>query len=87
MALNTPTSENVLARAPEPVARREHAARHNPVFQFIREARTELRKVVWPTREESIRLTAIVIGVSVGTGLLLGGWDYAISQGFQLLAH
>ena len=37
---------------------------------------SELRKVTWPTREEALRLTAIVTVVSVAIGALLGGIDY-----------
>ncbi|MBU6415476.1 preprotein translocase subunit SecE, partial [Patescibacteria group bacterium] len=39
-------------------------------------ARAELRKVVWPTREEAIRYTIIVIAISVGVALFLGAFDY-----------
>jgi len=86
MAIKSPTETNVLEATPEqPVARRERARRHNPVFQFIRECRTELRKVVWPTRQEATRLSLIVIAVSAGTGLILGGFDYAIAQAFSLV--
>ncbi len=53
--------------------------------EFIREVRSELRKVVWPTRQEAINLTGIVIGVSVAVGVFLGLVDFVFSQGFQLL--
>jgi preprotein translocase subunit SecE len=36
---------------------------------------SELRKVTWPTREETARLTAAVIAVAMTIGLLLGGVD------------
>jgi preprotein translocase subunit SecE len=52
---------------------------------FIREVRSELRKVVWPTRHEAINLTGIVIGVSVAVGVFLGFVDFVCAQGFQLL--
>ena len=48
----------------------------NPVGQFFREASTEMKKVVWPSREETQRLTMVVIGISLSIGLLLGGFDY-----------
>lgn len=43
---------------------------------FVRDVVTELRKVTWPTREETLRLTVIVIVVSVILGAALGGIDY-----------
>ncbi|HEX2923146.1 MAG TPA: preprotein translocase subunit SecE [Chloroflexota bacterium] len=41
--------------------------------------------MVWPTRQEAINLTAIVIGVSVAVGVFLGFVDFVFAQGFQLL--
>jgi len=50
---------------------------------FFREARQELRHVNWPTREESIRLTLIVIGISLGLAAFLGGIDYLFAYALQ----
>ena len=46
------------------------------VTAFLKESRTELRKVTWPTREETIRYTAAVIVISLAIAGLLGGADY-----------
>jgi len=43
---------------------------------FLREVRDELKKVVWPTRQETIRLTLVVIVISLIVGLFLGGLDF-----------
>lgn len=43
---------------------------------FLRETKDELRKVVWPTRQEVIRLTFVVIIVSLIVGIFLGGLDF-----------
>ena len=43
--------------------------------QFMKEVSTELRKVNWPTRQETIKLTTLVIAVSVLVGLFVGGMD------------
>ena len=43
----------------------------NVIVRTFRETRSELRKVVWPTREETIRLTVVVIVISLIIGLLL----------------
>lgn len=43
--------------------------------KFFSEVAMELRKVTWPTREETIRLTAAVIIISVAVGLFVGGLD------------
>lgn len=48
--------------------------------EFFYETRFELRKVVWPTRQETMRTTWIVMIVVVLISLLLGGFDLVISQ-------
>ena len=40
-------------------------------LEFLRGARVELRKVVWPTRAETTQTTLVVIGMVVVMGLLL----------------
>ncbi len=42
---------------------------------FIKNARTELRKVVWPTRQETLQTTLVVIVMVVITALILWGLD------------
>lgn len=49
------------------------------IKKFFSEAKTELRHVNWPTRQEAIRLTLIVIGISVGLAVFLGAADYLFS--------
>jgi preprotein translocase subunit SecE len=43
----------------------------NLLVRTVRETRSELRQVVWPSREETIRLTILVVAVSLVIGLLL----------------
>ncbi|MDQ1284341.1 MAG: Protein translocase subunit SecE [Patescibacteria group bacterium] len=33
-------------------------------------------KVNWPSREQTINYTLIVIGISIALAVFLGGWDY-----------
>ena len=46
--------------------------------EFLVESRFELRKVVWPTRQEALRMTWVVGIVVVIMSLLLGGFDWII---------
>lgn len=46
------------------------------IKKFFSESRQELRHVNWPSRAEAIRLTSIVIGLSLGLALFLGFFDY-----------
>ena len=47
---------------------------------FFKETYAELKKVTWPTRQEVIRGTLLVIGVSLAFSLYLGGLDYLFTK-------
>jgi preprotein translocase subunit SecE len=38
-----------------------------------------MKKVNWPTRDETIRYTLLVIGISVAVAVFLGGIDFGFS--------
>ena len=54
-------------------------------FQLIKEARTEIRKVIWPTRAETGQTTLIVVAVVFVMALLLWGLDSLFSWLVSLL--
>ncbi len=49
-------------------------------FKFIGETVSELRKVVWPTRQEATYLTTIVIVVTVAVAITLWVIDFGFSE-------
>lgn len=53
--------------------------------QFIRQSIQELKKVSWPTRSETIKLTAIVIAVSAAVGAYIGGLDFLFTKLTELI--
>ena len=55
----------------------------NRVVRYVTETRGEIRKVTWPTRQESQRLTAIVLGVTAIMALFLGLLDFMFSNAVQ----
>lgn len=59
----------------------------NALVRYIRETRGELRKVTWPTRQESQRLTAIVLGVTAVMAIFLGLLDLLFSNGVESLVR
>jgi len=76
----------VLDKKSQPVAAKAKKAQ-TPVaqpkkrrFTFFSDIVGELKKVVWPTRQETMRLTLIVIGLCVVMGLILGAVDYGFSE-------
>lgn len=58
--------------------------RGNPL-DFVRDIRSELRKVAWPSQRETINLTAVVVAFSVVVGLFLGGIDFLFQELFRFL--
>ena len=57
---------------------------HN-IQRFFQETVGELRKVSWPTRQEAIRLTEIVIVVIFIMAAILGGLDWVYAKLFGLI--
>ena len=50
-------------------------AKGKSFFTLVKEARAEIRKVVWPTRQETMQTTLIVVAVVLVMALLLWGLD------------
>jgi len=48
--------------------------------QFIRDTYGELKKVVWPTRDQVVNLSTVVIIASIAIGILLGAIDWIFTQ-------
>ncbi len=51
---------------------------------FAKQAIDELKKVVWPTRAEIIRLTISVIIISAVVGIFLGGIDFILTKVLEI---
>ncbi|KAA2283460.1 preprotein translocase subunit SecE [Arenimonas fontis] len=60
-------------------------ARGRQAREFLSESVFELRKVVWPTREEATRTTGVILIVVVIVSLILAGFDLVISWLIRLL--
>ena len=53
-------------------------ARTNP-FEFLQQVRTEVSKVTWPTRRETVITTVMVVAMSIAAALLFLAADYVLS--------
>ncbi len=49
-------------------------------FNFFANIIAELRKVTWPTRQEAIRLTIMVLAVCAVAGVFLALADYGFTE-------
>jgi preprotein translocase subunit SecE len=52
-------------------------------WDLAKEARVEVRKVVWPTTQETTQTTLIVVGVVILLALILWGLDSSLSWGVR----
>lgn len=57
----------------------------NAITTYINEAIQELHKVRWPTRQQAVRLSLIVIGFTAVAAVALGLVDSLLSQFIQIL--
>ena len=57
----------------------------NKIQKWWRETVGELRKVTWPTKEEALKMTTIVIVVVLATAIFLGVVDFIFSRLVGLL--
>jgi preprotein translocase subunit SecE len=54
-------------------------------FRFLKEADIERRKVVWPTHQEAVQTTLMVIVVTILISLFLAGIDWMLGAGIRSL--
>ena len=50
------------------------------LIAFLKEVKNELKNVDWPSREQAVRLTGVVIIVSVAVSLFVGGLDLVFTK-------
>ena len=57
----------------------------NAGVRYFKEVRSEMSKVVWPSREQATNLTLVVLAVMVAMGLFLGVLDLLFGEMVQQL--
>jgi len=55
------------------------------VRNYFKESKTELSKVSWPGKNELVRLTVVVIAITIAIGAYLGLLDYIFNRILELL--
>ena len=55
------------------------------IRRFIDEAWSELKKVTWPTREQTRNLTVLVLVVSAAVGIYITVFDLLFTSAVQIL--
>jgi preprotein translocase subunit SecE len=57
-----------------------HTNRQLALLRYLRDSRIELKKVTWPSREQTVNLTIVVLVVCIAIALFLGGLDYLFAS-------
>lgn len=57
----------------------------NKLTTYLKESVLEMKKVTWPTRQETYRYTVMVIAISLAVAAFLGGLDYLLNLGLETL--
>jgi preprotein translocase subunit SecE len=52
---------------------------------YFQEVLRELKKVDWPSRDQTIKQTSLVLLVSAGIALYLGGIDYVFTRMLEFI--
>jgi preprotein translocase subunit SecE len=52
--------------------------------KYLREVRSELKKVVWPTPKQTLSYTGFVVGFSILVALIIAGLDAIFNLGLNL---
>lgn len=55
------------------------------MFTFIKQVQAELLQVTWPTKKEIVRLTFVVIAISLATGVYIGIVDLGFTKLLELI--
>jgi len=63
----------------------EQTQQDNKLVQYIKDVRKEMSIIIWPTRQEALRLTGLVIVGSAVIGIVLAFFDWVFTQGLEKL--
>ncbi len=55
------------------------------LISYIKASKSELKKVVWPTRKQTTNHTLLVIGFSLAVAIFLGVVDFGLSKLVELI--
>lgn len=61
------------------------ASHMEKIKNYLRESLQELSRVTWPTKNQAVNLTLIVLGFMLVSAALFGFADFAFNSGYQFL--
>jgi preprotein translocase subunit SecE len=57
----------------------------NKLAQYFQDSWAEIKKVVWPTKDQAIKHTLLVIGFSLAVAAFLGAVDFILTKILELV--
>lgn len=54
------------------------------IGEYLQETKGELKHVSWPTKNQAILFTVVVVVFSIATAIFLGAFDYLFTMGVKL---
>jgi preprotein translocase subunit SecE len=55
------------------------------IIQFLKEAKTELKKVTWPSPKQTLASTSVVIIVVIIVSMFLGIVDFGLAKAIRMV--
>ncbi|MCX6733610.1 MAG: preprotein translocase subunit SecE [Candidatus Peregrinibacteria bacterium] len=59
----------------------------NAFITYLRESYEEFKRVTWPTRNQAIRLSGIVLSFVLASAVIIAVLDYGFNMGYQYLLN
>ncbi len=59
----------------------------NKITQYFIDSKAELKKVTWPTKQEAVRASILVVVISILTAAFLGLVDFALNIILEKLVY
>ncbi len=84
--------EKTEAKVQEAKAGKKPAKKDKPslgarIGKFFREYKAEMKKVTWPSKEDTLKNTVVVAVTVIIVGAVIGALDVAFSEGLRALAN
>ncbi len=57
------------------------------LVEYLKETKTELKHVIWPSRKQTFFYSAIVIALSIAIAYFLGIFDFIFGRGLEQLIN
>ena len=66
-------------------AKTEKAVKNNGLFGFFREVKAEVKRITWPSKDETKKAFVAVITFTLLYTLLVGGFDFIFRNLFEII--